>query len=169
MRREQRDAEFSDFVAARWASLYRAAYLMVPNHAGAEDLVQTALLATYKNWGRIRDPHALESYTRATIVNTALGWFRKKSWREQPTNDLPDRAASDEYVDPDLLRQITRLPGRQRAVVMLRFYADLTVAETARELGVTEGTVKSHTHRALGALRGTLRADLVDAVEREEA
>lgn len=141
---------------------------MVPEHARAEDLVQTALLASYRNWGRIRDPHALEAYTRSTIVNTAIGWFRKKSWGERPVEVMPDSGRYDEHADHDLLSAIGRLPVRQRAVVMLRFYADLTVAETARELGVSEGTVKSQTHRALQSLRGSLGADVVDAVEGEE-
>lgn len=169
MRTQQRDAEFTDFVAARWTALYRAAYVMVPDHAHAEDLVQTALLTTYQNWRRVRDLNALEAYTRSIIVNTAIGWFRKKSWRESPTDELRESGAVDRYADHDLLDQIGRLPVRQRAVVMLRFYADLTVADTARELGVSEGTVKSQTRRALAALRGALDADLVDAVEREEA
>jgi RNA polymerase sigma-70 factor (sigma-E family) len=169
MRTQQRDAEFTDFVAARWTALYRTAYLMVPDHAHAEDLVQTALLTTYKNWRRVRDMNALEAYTRSVIVNTAIGWFRKKSWREIPTVEFREHGAADRYADHDLLVQIGRLPVRQRAVVVLRFYADLSVVEVARELGVSEGTVKSQTHRALAALKGALGADLVDAVEREEA
>ncbi|QYJ04955.1 SigE family RNA polymerase sigma factor [Nocardioides panacisoli] len=163
-----RDAEFTDFVSARWGALYRAAYVMVPDHARAEDLLQAALLATYRNWGRIKDPHAREAYARSTIANTAIGWFRKKSFRERPVDVVPDLGTHDTYADHDLLAAIGRLPVRQRAVVMLRYYADLSVAETARELAISEGTVKSQAHKALESLRSLLGTDAVDAVEGED-
>jgi len=167
MARPPGDAEFTEFVAARWPALYRTAYLLLPDHALAEDLVQSALMKTYRSWPKVRAVEAAEAYTRTVLVNTALSWFRRKSWgNERPTEQLPERPA---YADDAqwLLDEIRGLPDRQRAVVVLRYYEDLSVAETARVLGITEGTVKSQTHHALARLRAVLGDDLVRTVEAE--
>jgi RNA polymerase sigma-70 factor (sigma-E family) len=164
MGRGPSDDEFAEFVAARSSALYRTAYLLIPDHALAEDLVQTSLMKTYQSWGRVRAVEAAESYTRTVLVNTALSWFRRKSWgAERPTEALPEVPHQDE--DRWLLEEIGRLPDRQRAVVVLRFYEDLSVEETGRILGISAGTVKSQTHHALKRLRDVLGPDLVDAVE----
>ena len=156
------DAEYAEFVHATWAGLYRTAYLLVGDHGLAEDLVQTALARTYASWPRIEDLAAAPGYARTTLVNTALGWFRKRSWgNEQPTGTLPERAVeSDHALRPTVVEALRRLAPRQRAVVVLRFYEDASVAETARALGCSEGTVKSQTADALGRLR-TLLGDTV--------
>ena len=156
------DAEYAEFVHATWAGLYRAAYLLLGDHGLAEDLVQTSLAKTYAAWPRIEDHAAAPGYARTTLVNTALSWFRKRSWgTEQPTSTLPERAVeSDHALRPTVVDALRQLAPRQRAVVVLRFYEDASVAETARALGCSEGTVKSQTADALGRLR-TLLGDTV--------
>lgn len=168
MARAPGDEEFTRFVAARWPSLYRTAYLLLHDHALAEDLVQTALLKTYRSWSKVRAVEAAEAYTRTVMVNTALSWFRRKSWNaERPTEHLPESTALPEDRDTWLLDEIRKLPERQRAVVVLRFHADLSVDETARLLEISPGTVKSQTHHALARLRDVLGPELVAAVEGE--
>lgn len=152
------DAEFTDFVGASWPRLYRVAWLLLGDHGLAEDLVQTALAKTYVAWERIEDPGAAHAYTRTTLVNTASSWFRRRSWRtELATEVLPEQAHEhDASRRPDLARALAGLPARQRAVVVLRFYEDLDVAETARVLAISPGTVKSQTSHALAKLRVSL-------------
>lgn len=159
MARPPSDEDFADLVHAAWPSLYRTAYLLLGDAAEAEDLTQTALAKTYASWGRVREPAAARGYARTVLVNTATSWFRRRSWRnELPTETLPERPAPEVGDDdrPVLLAALARLAPRQRAVVVLRFYDDLSVAETARALGVTEGTVKSQTSVALDRLRAVL-------------
>jgi RNA polymerase sigma-70 factor (ECF subfamily) len=152
------EQEFREFVAARSAALQRTAYLLVGDWGLAEDLVQTALIKTYLAWHRISDSAAVESYARKVLANTATRWWRRR-WRgERPAAFLPDRPVANEadesWVEHDRVwRVILTLPVRQRAVLVLRFYEDLTEAETARLLDVSVGTVKSHMSRALAALR----------------
>jgi len=158
MARPPSDAEYTEFVHASWPALYRTAYLMLGDRGLAEDLVQTALAKTYASWGRVRDLGTARAYARTTMVNTATSWFRKKGWRnEQPAEHLREQAYDeDPSVRPALMEALARLPLRQRAVVVLRFYDDLSVAETAHALGCAEGTVKSQTSDALTALRALL-------------
>jgi len=152
------DQEFTEFVHASWAGLYRTAYLLVGEPGLAEDLVQTALAKTYAAWPSVRDVRAAPAFARTTLVNTAASWFRKRSWRnEVPTTVLPEGTHEhDPSVRPAVLEALAELPPRQRAVVVLRFYEDLSVAETAHALGVSDGTVKSQTSKALDTLRGLL-------------
>ncbi|QBR93961.1 SigE family RNA polymerase sigma factor [Nocardioides euryhalodurans] len=165
MTRSPTDAEFDELVHGSWASLYRTAYLIVGDHGLAEDLVQTALTKTYASWSRVRDVRAAPGYARTTLVNTAASWIRKRSWRrELPTETLddarPDGRPGDPSLRPSVLQALDRLAPRQRAVIVLRYYEDLSVAQTARALGCSEGTVKSQTHDALALLR----TELGDAV-----
>jgi RNA polymerase sigma-70 factor (sigma-E family) len=168
MPRRPTDGEFTEFAHASWASLYRTAYLMLGDAAEAEDLVQTALAKTYAAWPQVRDINAAPGYARTVLVNTASSWFRKRSWRnERPTAELPDHAhragvahEPDPSDRPALMSALADLPPRQRAVVVLRYYEDLSVAQAASALGVTEGTVKSQTSDALARLR-TLLGDAV--------
>ena len=158
MSRPPTDAEFSELVHGSWASLYRAAYLLVGDHGLAEDLVQTALTRTYAAWSKVRQVEAAPAFARTTLVNTATSWMRKRSWRnELPTEQLPDAGLhQDPSVRPAVLAALDRLAPRQRAVIVLRYYEDLSVAETARVLGCSEGTVKSQTYDALAVLRTRL-------------
>lgn len=167
MPRPPTDEEFADLVHACWAGLYRTAYLMLGDAAEAEDLVQTALAKTYANWRRVRSLEAAPGYARTTMVNTAASWFRRKGWRnERPTDVLPETPQEiDLTARPAVMDALAMLPPRQRAVVVLRYYEDLSVSETAQALGVTEGTVKSQTSEALSKLR----VSLGDAVVSEGA
>lgn len=158
------EAEFTELVHASWPALYRTAYLMLGDRGLAEDLVQTALAKTYASWGRVRDPGSARAYARTTMVNTATSWFRRRSWRnEQPAEHLREDAQRDHdpSLRPTLMSALGTLPPRQRAVVVLRYYDDLSVAETARALGCAEGTVKSQTSDALATLRRLLGETVV--------
>jgi RNA polymerase sigma-70 factor (sigma-E family) len=149
------DGDFTEFVHASWPGLYRTAYLLVGDRELAEDLAQTALAKTYAAWARIDDRSAAPAYARRTLVNTASSWFRKKGWRnELPSDELPELGhATDPSTRPAVLEALRRLPSRQRAVVVLRYYEDLSVAETADALGCSTGTVKSQTFEAFAKLR----------------
>lgn len=147
---------FDEFVASRGAALQRTAALLTGDWALAEDLLQTSLARAYPRWDRIvrDDP---EAYVRKVLVNTWSSWWRRK-WRgEQPADRLPDHAAPDVFADRDrrdaVRRALAGLPTRQRAVVVLRFHEDLTEAQVAHLLGVSVGTVKSQTSKALAKLR----------------
>ena len=158
MARPPSDEAFTEFVAASWPSLYRTAYLLLGDRDLAEDLVQTALAKTYASWGKVRDPGAARGYARTTLVNTATSWFRTRGWRaERPTERVDTGSYDvDPTLRPDMAAALARLAPRQRAVVVLRFYEDLSVAQTALALHCSEGTVKSQTSDALNHLRGIL-------------
>lgn len=145
-------AAFDDFVAARSRALLRTAYLLTHDHALAEDLVQTTLAKAWFSWKRISgDP---EPYVRKILVNTYATWWRRKWNGEQPTEELPERAAPETATEPtDLWVAMERLPRRMRAVIVLRYFEDLTEAQTADALGCSVGTVKSQTSKALAKLR----------------
>jgi len=163
------DDEFTAFVEARWSTLYRTAYLMVGEHGAAEDLVQTALSKAYVAWAKVRIAESAEAYVRKVLVNTALSTFRRRSSTERPTADLPETSGLHHGTEADrtwLIRELARLPQRQRTVVVLRFYEDLSVAETAAAMGCSEGTVKRQSHLALNKLRETLGPELVPMSER---
>lgn len=162
MPRPPSDADYTDFVQASWPSLYRTAYLLLGEHALAEDLVQTALAKTYAAWPQVRSLDAAPGYARTTLVNTATSWFRRSSWRnELASASLPEDGYHPDPSDrPAVLDALRLLPPRQRAVIVLRFYEDFTVAQAAHALGCSEGTVKSQTSDALARLR-TLLGDAV--------
>jgi RNA polymerase sigma-70 factor (sigma-E family) len=144
---------FDAFVLARSRKLLRTAYLLTSDHALAEDLVQTALAKAWFAWSRIEggDP---EPYVRKIMVNTYSTWWRRRWNGEQPTEELPEHVAPAHTEEPtDIWRALQRLPRRQRAVVVLRFYEDLSEAETARVMGCSTGTVKSQTSKAIAKLR----------------
>lgn len=159
------DAEYSEFVASTWGPLYRTAYLLVGDHGLAEDIVQTALMNTYASWHRVRDKGAVHGYARTAVVHGATSWFRTRARRpELVTAQLPDAPTSVDLADrPAVIDALRALPPRQRAVVVLRFYEDLTVAQTAEVLRCGEGTVKSQTSAALAKLRVQLGDAVVPA------
>ncbi|MCM0618809.1 SigE family RNA polymerase sigma factor [Nocardioides bruguierae] len=174
-----RRAEFTDFAAARQQSLLRAAYLMVGEQTLAQDLVQEALTKTYVAWPRLRRTEAAEAYTRRAITTTAISWFRRKSWSHERVSETPEdlrpagaqsqSQGQDDHAD-DVARRdwlwaaLHRLPPRQRAAVVLRYYEDLTEAQTAEALGCAVGTVKSQVNAAFK----TLRADLGESAGRAD-
>ena len=145
--------EFDEFVAARSGRLLRTAYLLTRDHGLAEDLLQTALTKAWFAWSRIDGEP--EPYVRKVLVNTYASWWRRK-WRgEEPTETLPDAApvVADGSASQDLWTALGRLPRRQRAVVVLRYFEDRAEAETARLLDCSVGTVKSQASKALAKLR----------------
>jgi RNA polymerase sigma-70 factor (sigma-E family) len=146
------EATFDDFVAARSRALLRTAYLLTHDHALAEDLLQTSLAKAWFAWGRV-DGNP-EPYVRRILVNTYASWWRRKWNGEHPTEDLPEHVDEETGAEPtDLWRAMERLPRRQRAVVVLRYFEDLTEAQTAALLGCSVGTVKSQCSKALAKLR----------------
>jgi RNA polymerase sigma-70 factor (sigma-E family) len=155
---DARTEAFEEFVVARSERLLRTAYLLTRDHALAEDLLQTALAKAWASWHRIEaDP---ESYVRRILVNTFSTWWRRRWNGELPTGELPEPSgqqphhhAHDTAVRTDLWDAVGRLPKRQRAVVVLRFYEDMSEAATAELLDVSRGTVKSQTAKALAKLR----------------
>ena len=165
--RSSMEEEFREFVAARSAALLRTAYLLAGDWATAEDLLQTALTKTYLAWKRLGEIEAVEPYARRVLVNTATSWWRRRWHGERPTEVLPERAAPDrveEQVERDALwRHVRALPARQRAILVLRFYEDMSEAQTAALLEISAGTVKSQTSRALNTLRRRLGAEDGDA------
>jgi RNA polymerase sigma-70 factor (sigma-E family) len=159
-------AAFAEFVAARSPALHRAAYLMVGDVGLAQDLVQEALTKTYVAWPRLRDPGNAEAYTRKAITTTAITWFRRKSWYgERVAAALPEGIAAghadDVVVRASVMDALAQLPPRQRAAIVLRFYDDLTEAQTAAAMDCAVGTVKSQVSAGLAKLR-TLLGDAVD-------
>ncbi|WP_442280890.1 SigE family RNA polymerase sigma factor [Terrabacter sp. 2YAF2] len=151
---------FDDFVATRSTRLLRTAYLLTHDRALAEDLVQTSLAKAWFAWARIEGQP--DAYVRRVMVNTYSSWWRRRWNGEEATAELPERGvgsghrpADDVRVDDrtDLWRALARLPRRQRAVVVLRFYEDLSEAETAEIMQCSVGTVKSQASRALAKLR----------------
>jgi len=154
---ERRDEEFREFVAGSQRRLLYAADLLTGDRGRAEDLVQQALLKTYLAWGRVRSGTA-EAYARAVIVNGHTDWWRRRFWRERSVEHPPDRPVPGDVADAlarreAVLRALSRLTRRERAVVVLRYYLDLTEAQTACELSCPVGTVKSAAARALAKLR----------------
>lgn len=154
---EQGREAFRAYVAARSPALMRTAYLLTGSRPDAEDLLQTALAKTYLAWDRIREREAVDGYVRKVMVNTQTSFWRRRRVDERPTGTLPERPGRDVTADLDLhdalWNALATLPKRQRAMVVLRYYEDLPEAEVARVLGVSVGTVKSTTSRALAKLR----------------
>jgi RNA polymerase sigma-70 factor (sigma-E family) len=148
---------FEEFVASRGRDLWRSAWLLTGDAQKAEDLVQTALMKCWRRWSSIADDGAVEAYVRRTMVTTYTDWWRRKWNSERPTEVLPDvvHHDADRGARQDTLAALAALPRGQRAVIVLRFYEDLTEAQTAEALGISVGTVKSQASRALSALRSS--------------
>ncbi|WP_332248982.1 SigE family RNA polymerase sigma factor [Nocardioides sp. J54] len=145
---------FDAFVAARGDALWRSAWLLTGDHQLAEDLVQTALAKSWRAWERV-GADGFEAYVRRVLFTTYVSWWRRR-WRgERPTGQLPEQpvASADHDARRDLVTALGDLPRGQRAVVVLRYFEDLTEQQTAAVLGVGVGTVKSQCSRALASLR----------------
>jgi RNA polymerase sigma-70 factor (sigma-E family) len=157
-RSDSTDAEFAELVAACSTQLYRSAYLLTTSPQGAEDLVQTALAKAYASWWRVRSADDPVAYVHGVLTKTFLSERRRRSSRELPIADTPDRPVTD--VDPTdraaLMTALAELAPVDRAVVVLRFWEDRSVAQTATDLDLTEAAVKNRSLRALRALRGLL-------------
>jgi RNA polymerase sigma-70 factor (sigma-E family) len=162
--RAEDEREFGAFVTARASGLVRFAFLVCGDWHRAEDAVQTALARLYVAWSRVLDRGAIDPYVqrivvRALIDERRLGWFR----RERSTPDLPDRAGHEVTAGTgdtvDLLAALRKVPPRQRAVLVLRYWEDQSVEQVAALLGCSPGTVKSQAARGLQTLR-RLMSDL---------
>lgn len=149
-----RDAEFSEYMAARQPSLLRTAYLLTGDRHAAEDLVQTTLAKLYLAWDRVQRRELVDGYARRILVNEHTSLWRR---HETTTDRVPEASVS--FTEPvggrneALWRFVQSLPRKQRAVVVLRYYEELSEAETAEVLRISVGTVKSQASRALAAMR----------------
>jgi RNA polymerase sigma-70 factor (sigma-E family) len=169
--RRSRDTDFEAWMTARQPALLRTACLLTGETHTAEDLVQTTLAKLYLAWDRIADREHVDAYARKALVNEFRSlWRRPWRRRELSAEQLPDVAGSEQGYDArdDALWQfVATLPPKQRAVIVLRYYEELTEAETAAALGISVGTVKSQASRALASLRRTV-ADHPEVAGREE-
>ncbi|WP_425248105.1 SigE family RNA polymerase sigma factor [Streptomyces sp. NEAU-NA10] len=152
------EAQFHEFVRARWSRLVRTAYLLTGDVHHAEDLTQTALAKAYRSWRRISRSDNPEAYVRRMLVSCNSDRFRKRRVTEALTAAPPERARHDEAAGQvemrgSLLDGLARLPAKQRAVVVLRYWEDLSEAEVADVLGCSPGTVKSQASKGLAKLR----------------
>jgi RNA polymerase sigma-70 factor (sigma-E family) len=156
--RAEDNQSFTDFVSAEQAALLRLAVLLAGDRGNAEDLVQTALMKSYRNWPRITRSGTPTAYVRRVLVTTHTSWRRRLSSTEQVMESVPDRTdlmAPDE-VDEELRRALRALPPRMRTAVVLRYFEDLSEQSTADLMGCSTSTVNTHTPRGLARLRASL-------------
>jgi RNA polymerase sigma-70 factor (sigma-E family) len=156
------DAEFSDYVSARLPSLRRLAVLLCQDWHRADDLVQAAMTKLYLHWGKAVGADNIDAYVRGVLVREFIAerrtsWSRRVSLTDQPP-ELPPLPRDQESA-LDLQAAVSKLPPRQRAVLVLRFYCDLSIDQSAEVLGCAPGTVKSQAAKALGSLRTALGRD----------
>jgi RNA polymerase sigma-70 factor (sigma-E family) len=157
-RAPSRDADFSAYMQARQPSLMRTAFLLTGDRHTAEDLVQTALAKLYLSWDKVQQRDSVDAYVRRILVNEHNSlWRRGWKRREHATDVIPETDhvvdAYDDGQSGALWAIVQTLPKKARAVVVLRYYEELSEAETAQILGISVGTVKSQTSRALAAMR----------------
>jgi RNA polymerase sigma-70 factor (sigma-E family) len=156
------DAGFTDFVDREQPGLLRLAVLLTGDRGHAEDLVQTALLKTYRHWARISRADSPAAYVRRVLVTSHTSWRRRLSTTEQVMERLPDRATEPaDGPDEDLRAALRELPPRMRAAVVLRFFEDLTEQQTAAVMGCSPSTVNTQVARGIAQLRATLGGPLV--------
>jgi RNA polymerase sigma-70 factor (sigma-E family) len=158
---EEFDERFTAFVRSRGAHHLRMATLLTGSPDAAEDLMQVSLLKLYRAWARVDESTGPDAYLRQIIVNTSRSWWRARWRQETPVSEVPEVPvggdAAERHAAGALVRQaLDRLPRQQRAVLVLRYCEDLPAAEVASVLGCSVGTVKTHAHRGLRALRETL-------------
>ncbi|TXK35095.1 SigE family RNA polymerase sigma factor [Nonomuraea sp. C10] len=144
--------EFEDFVRARGPALLRYGYVLTGNPDDAADLVQEALLKLGDSWRRVRNKDNPEAYVRITMARQHVSWWRRRR-RERITDDVPEGSYTDAHSTGELWKELATLPGRQRVVLVLRYYEDLSDQEIADILGISRGTVRSLAFRALNTLR----------------
>jgi RNA polymerase sigma-70 factor (sigma-E family) len=154
--------EFRQFVVSRTPALLGTAYALTGDRGLAEDLLQAALLKTYRHWRAVRHSEHPDAYVRRVMANQRISWWRRRRVAESglplPDRAAPDRSSGIEERD-ELWRALRQLPPRTRAVVVLRYWEDLPEAEVARVLDCSVGTVKSQASRGLDRLRAALAAD----------
>jgi RNA polymerase sigma-70 factor (sigma-E family) len=175
-RRDARDADFAAYLAARQPSLLRTAYLLTGNRHDAEDLVQTAFAKLYLSWDKVRDQGSMDGYVRRILVNEHNSLWRR-AWKKREHSaddavlhalDTPHHDTTDDGVGAALWDVVQTLPRKARAVVVLRYYEELSEAETAAVLGISVGTVKSQASRALATLRERAPQNLNPRISEED-
>jgi len=172
-RRADRDAEFTEYLSARQASLLRTAYLLTGDRQQAEDILQTALAKLYLAWHKVNDRSSVDAYVRRIMVNEnnslwRRGWKKREYAAEQLPEGDPHHDSYDEGLGAALWEVVQTLPPKARAVVVLRYYEQLTETEAADVLGISVGTVKSQCSRALASLRERVPAELHPSQREEE-
>lgn len=168
------DQAVSQLYAAHWRGLVRLAWLLLRDQQVAEDVVQEAFVSTYRRWASLRSPDAAVAYLRTATVNGSRSALRKRGVRERYA--ASQGSDTDRYVDSaesfalashnraEVMAVLTELPVRQREVLVLRYYLDLSEADIAQTLGISRGAVKSHASRGISTLRDrlTVRAQQED-------
>jgi RNA polymerase sigma-70 factor (sigma-E family) len=164
--REAREREFDEFVLARQPRLLRTAYLLCGDWHLAEDLTQNALAKVYVGWNRIQRVGQIDAYVHRILFRTYVDTYRRRRKREILSAAVPDVAGTGTASDVrlTLLAALAEVTPRYRAVLVLRFWEDRSVTETSDALGITEGSVKSHTHRGLQQLRSVLGDQALDLI-----
>lgn len=162
--------DFSAYVSARWPALVRSAVLLGCSYEEAEDVVQTALIRCYRSWDRVTRASDTDAYVYRVMVNCWAKSRKRRWWGEEPTADLPEPVGPDSTEDVALSDSVAtalgRLPQRHRAVLVLRYVADMTEQQVAEILGIPVGTVKSRLSRAIAACAADVQ--LIDLQEGRE-
>ncbi|MFI9099334.1 SigE family RNA polymerase sigma factor [Streptomyces fildesensis] len=160
---DRSDDALDAFIAGRRFALFRSAYLLCGDRDEADDLVQTTLVKVILGWRRLERLDNVEAYARKTLVNTFIASRRRFWHRELPHAELPDRIGPETDTDTGLAVRaaLARLTPKQRAVLVLRYWEDLSVEATADALGMRENTVKSHAARGMAALRAEVQGERV--------
>lgn len=161
-RQTDRDAVLSALFREQYGALVGLASLLLDERGQAEEVVQEAFARVYAAWSRLDSPSAPLAYLRRTVVNLARGGLRRRmvARRYRPT-PIPDEESADAGLlvteqHAEIVAAVESLPRRQRECVVLRYFADCSIAETAVALGISEGAVKQHVHRAITALAAIL-------------
>ena len=167
------DDDFSAYATSAWPALYRRAYLLSGQHADAEDIAQQTLIRVRRHWGKVRRAASMDAYVLRMVTNAFLSSRRPARASREIVTAVPDHSdgvhgsprshgwvATDQDPRGEIWPLILGLPGRQRAVLVLRYYEDLSEREIADVLEVTPGTVKSTAHKALANLRTALGREL---------
>jgi RNA polymerase sigma-70 factor (sigma-E family) len=159
---DDRDRGFAEYFSARSDAMRGTAFLLCGDWHRAEDLVQNAFVKLYRAWNRIGGHHALDAYTRQILVRTFLdenrrGFFHRERVTDDPADvAAPQRGSAEDRLD--LLSALREVPARQRAALVLRYWEDLSIEDTARAMRCSTGTVKSQASRGLEILRGLVSA-----------
>jgi len=163
------EERFTDFVRAHSGTLFRTAYLMTGDYQRSEDLLQATLVRVYQHWSRVDVMERPVAYARRVLVNQANSWWRRRSSHELPSDFAHEPSWSghvDDVAEHDRVwRAVLSLPPRQRAVMVLRYYEDLSEFDIAEALGMAPGTVKSNAHAAQRRLADILGEPTVETVE----
>ena len=164
---------FEEYAGSAWPSLYRYAYLLAGNHADAEDIAQQTLVKACRSWSRVERSDSPAAYLRQILTNTYLSQRRPKARHLELLTDAPPETENLKVTGPEhwmaLWPHVKSLPPRQRAVIVLRYYEDLSEQEIADVLDCSRGNVKSTAHNALKSLRAALAAYGTDASDGRES